>query len=347
MAAGMAQIAVIDTGIGIDEKDLPYIFDEFRQVDATTTRRYEGTGLGLAISKRLVELQGGTIWVTSEPGQGSTFTFTLPLGEPAPEGESYLASLHDTPPHGIRGPVAVVIDDSPEAVEVLRDTLASGGYHVVAAYSGADGIDLVQRTRPDIVTLDVMMPGMSGWEVLEILKSDPETEDIPVIIVSIIESQPVSLPVAADGHLTKPVDRGRLLRLLRQLHEREPVLRPILVVDDNPQDREILCTVLETERYPVIPISSGQQAIDWLRSNKAALVLLDLMMPDVSGFEVLDFIREVSSQPEIPVIVISAKDLTIQEQQFLQTRLAALIQKQGMAAQELLQRVYAALTSST
>jgi len=346
-ANGMVQISVIDSGIGIAEDDLLYIFDEFRQVDSSTTRRYEGTGLGLAITKRLVELHGGAIWVESTPGYGSTFNFTLPIAEESPDLVATDSAAFDS---GVdqNAPLVLVIDDSPEAAGLIRDTLSSSGYQVLMAHSGLKGVELAQRTRPDVITLDIMMPGMNGWEVLEALKSDPATALIPVIIVSVVESQPLSLNVFAEGHLTKPVDRARLLKTIQSLL-REPPVRPagpILVVDDSFQDREIITAVLEREQFTVEAVEGGQQAIDWLQEHTAALVLLDLMMPDLSGFDVLHYIREQSLQPNVPVIVISAKDLTPQEQTYLHSRLAEIVQKRGLRPQELIRCVQDALINT-
>jgi CheY-like chemotaxis protein len=189
-----------------------------------------------------------------------------------------------------------------------------------------------------------MMPGMNGWEVLDVLKSDPATAAIPVMIVSIIERQPVSVEVPAEGHITKPVDRSRLLDIVRQLTQSAPANHPILVVEDNPADRDILCTILRGAQYEAVPVSGGQEALAWLQEHTAALVTLDLMMPDVSGFEVLHAIREHSNQPNVPVIVVSAKELNAQELAFLHSRLVELVQKQGLHPQELLRRVRSALT---
>ncbi|MBN1964415.1 MAG: response regulator [Anaerolineae bacterium] len=340
-ARRQVRIAVSDTGIGIAPGDREMIFDEFRQVDGTATRRYEGTGLGLAITRHLVELHGGTITVDSVPGQGSTFIFTLPLAEarpaPAPDDRPVQAEGG--------GPLILVIDDSAEAAELIRDVLAAEGYHVLWARGGAEGIDLARRVRPDLVVLDIMMPDMNGWDVLKTLKSDPDTSPIPVVIVSVVERQPISVDVSADGHLSKPVERARLLDLIGTLSRVAVALpaAPILVVDDNPQDRDILCTILRGAGYTAEPVDGGQQAIERLQSGSAALVLLDLMMPEVSGFDVLHFIREQSDQPDLPVIVVSAKDLTPQEQAFLHSRLAELIRKQGLRPQELRARVRAVL----
>jgi CheY-like chemotaxis protein len=338
-ANGVVRIAVTDTGIGIAEGDIAYIFDEFRQVDGGTTRKYEGTGLGLAITRRLIEMHGGTISVESTVGHGSTFTFTLPIAPRPPESET----LDHTGTHLNGTPVAVVIDDNAEAADLIRETLARDGFYVLVTHNGADAVDLVRRVRPDVVTLDVLMSGLTGWEVLEILKSDVETAAIPVIIISMVESKPVGLDVSAEGHLTKPVDRAKLLALVNVLTRPARPTAPILVVDDSAHDREILTTVLRQEQYKVVAVEGGQEAIAWLQANSAALVVLDLMMPVVSGFDVLHFLREQSSQPHTPVIVVSAKDLTSTEQAFLNSALAALIQKQGMHPQDLLRQVRAAI----
>ena len=340
-STGTVRVAVIDTGIGIAQDAQAFIFDEFRQVDGTATRQYEGTGLGLAITKRLVEMQGGTIWVDSTAGKGSTFIFSLPIAEARPPEPAARPAEIVAPGHV--GPVAVVIDDSPEATQLIRDTLTSDGYHVLEAHSGPAGIELAQRVRPDVITLDIMMPDMNGWSVLEALRADSRTASIPVVVVSIVENRPVSLDVFANGYVAKPVDRARLLDLVRMLARGGPTTQPILVVEDNPQDREILCTILAAEHLNVIPAAGGQEAIEWLRNNTPVLVVLDLMLPDASGFDVLSLIRQQPTTASVPVIVVSAKDLTADEHAFLATRLAALIRKDGLRPQDLLQRVRTSL----
>jgi CheY-like chemotaxis protein len=179
--------------------------------------------------------------------------------------------------------------------------------------------------------------------VLETLRADPRTATIPVVVVSIVENHPVSVDVAANGYVAKPVDRARLLNLVRTLAQGGPTTQPVLVVEDNAQDRDILCTILAAEHFNVIPAAGGQEAIEWLRHNTPVLVVLDLMLPDTSGFDVLSLIRQQPMTTSVPVIVVSAKDLTADEHAFLATRLAALIRKDGLRPQDLLQRVRASL----
>jgi signal transduction histidine kinase/CheY-like chemotaxis protein len=334
--SGMVRVSVIDTGIGIKPEDMIYIFDEFRQVDGTTTRRHNGTGLGLAITKRLVEMHGGSIWVDSTPTLGSTFAFTLPVAETIP------VEVHDR--KILTGPLALVIDDSPEAAGLIRDILTTQGYKVQIAPNGQEGLALARTLHPALITLDVMMPGLKGWDVLRILKTDADTAAIPVIMISVIESKPLGLDVSANAYLTKPIDRCRLITLAHTLSAQPEY--PVLIVDDNPQDREILAAMLETEHISSQSVASGEEAIRWLREHRAALVLLDVMMPQLSGFDVLVHIREQSNQRDLPVIVVSAKDLTPQERLFLQTRLADLVQKQGLVPQKLVERTRAALASN-
>lgn len=340
---GLVQVSVQDTGIGIAAADLPIVFDEFRQVDDSPARQYEGTGLGLAISKRLVEMMGGTIWVESELGQGSTFTFTLPCMSTQPAVESVRSAEQSR----ATGKMVVVIDDNPDAANLIRDSLSEADYQVLVAHDGQSGLDLIQRTHPDLVTLDIMMAGMSGWDVLTALRSDPATAAIPVVIVSIVEEQPVGLDVAVDGHITKPVDLAQLLDLVRTLTQAIPPDDPILIVDDQAADREILTQMLEMHGFATAAVTGGQAAIDWLGQSAAALVLLDLMMPQVSGFDVLHYLRAQSPHPQTPVIVVTAKDLTRPEQEFLSRRLADLVQKDGLHPADLLHRVRSTLVAQS
>jgi signal transduction histidine kinase/CheY-like chemotaxis protein len=342
-STGTVRFSVIDTGIGIAESDLAYIFDEFRQVDGTATREYEGTGLGLAITKRLVELHGGTIWVESAVGQGTTFTFMLPLAETIPDAASGSWPDRITPLGAIDTPIAVVIDDSPEAADVIRDTLIAEGFHVLVAHSGTKGIETARRVRPDVITLDIMMPQMNGWDVLRTLKTDPKTALVPVVFVSIVEGQSPDMDVVPDGYISKPIDRARLVRMVRDLVRPLVPREPVLLVEDNPHDRDILLAILERGGLDAIPVAGGQQAVEWLSEHRASLVLLDLRMPGLDGFGVLDAIRTRSAQPDLSVIVVSAKDLSTRERQRLTQYRAIFMPKQDMHPKDLLRQIRALL----
>jgi signal transduction histidine kinase/CheY-like chemotaxis protein len=329
-------ISVADTGIGIAPENQALIFEEFRQVDSSTTREFGGTGLGLAITRRLVDMHGGRLWLKSRLGEGSTFYVALP------------ASVAQRP---VRRPAPVqdggnrrilVIDDSQEAADILSAYLSEAGYQVTYAADGATGLKLARELRPAVITTDIVMPGMTGWEVIHNLKSDPETADIPVVIVSIIDQQPMGAMLGAAAHINKPVEREALLLTVARFRSSTPAY-PILVVDDNPADREIIGEMLRAGNYSFETCEGGEQAIRWLNEHRASLVLLDLMMPQVSGFDVLAHIRQTPALNDLPVLIVSAKDLTAEEKAFLNGGIADIIQKQALAQADLRERIARAL----
>lgn len=333
-------ITVTDTGIGIAPEDHAHIFDEFRQVDNSSTREFGGTGLGLAITKRLVEMHGGRIWLKSAIGAGSTFFVALPISSKA-------AHRPQTPkpeqaPDG-DGPCVLVIDDSQEAIDILTTYLHEGGYRTAHATDGQTGIELARQLRPAVITTDILMPGMNGWEVIDRLKADPVTASIPVMIVSIIDQQPMSFPMGVAAHVSKPVERQVLLETVERLCRARALEYPILVVDDHPHDRELLSEMLRSAHYPVETCNGGQEALDWLRQQRASLVLLDLIMPEMSGFDVLTHIQQTPALSNLPVVIVSAKELTPDEEAFLKGRIADIIKKQQLQRSDLLARIARAL----
>jgi signal transduction histidine kinase/CheY-like chemotaxis protein len=332
----MVQLVIADTGIGIAPDQRDAVFAEFQQVDNSSTRRYEGTGLGMAITKRLVELHGGTIGLDSTPGQGTTFYVNLP-GIHTPQ----VLAIAPAGPQIAR--TVLVIDDHAEAVEMLSDTLGSAGYRVLHAQSGSEGLARARQLGPDLITLDVMMPGMDGWQVLRALKGDPTTRDIPVVMVSIVDNRPLALDLGAADALTKPVDQQSLVAVLGQTLRRPQADHPVLVVDDMPDDRRLLVDMLQRSGYPVHAVSGGADALTWLAHHTPSLVLLDLMMPAISGFDVLAHIRSDDRLAALPVIVITAKSLTPDEADYLAQRRADLVQKGFAGPDALLRAVQHAL----
>ncbi len=328
-------IRVVDTGIGIPPESHELIFDEFRQADSTSTREYDGTGLGLALSRHLARMQQGEITVISEPGKGSTFTLRLPLDEEE-EAESQI-----TDPSG---PLVLVIDDQPDAADLIRTHLVGAGYQVHTAQNGPDGLKLARELRPSVITLDLMMPEMDGWQVLEELRNDSTLATIPVLIVSIVDQTPVAFEMGARDYIRKPISSARLLDATRAAL-RSPTSMPILIVDDNPDARELMSTMLEGAGHRLQFASSGDDAIAWLKGNAAALVILDLKMPQVSGFEVLAYIRSESTQPDLPVIIVTSKELTSEEMAFITQRYAEVLDKPGLGKEKLLTRIERALMS--
>ena len=322
----MVSFAVSDTGIGMTEEQLGRLFQAFNQADASTTKKYGGTGLGLAITRNFCQLLGGNVTVTSKPGEGSTFTIVLPDSPVAPAP----AKATDAPPLSVEvdaAPTVLVVDDDPTARELLSANLKGAGYRLLQASSGDEALSLARSTRPDAITLDVMMPKPDGWDVLSALKADADLRDIPVVIVTMLSDRGIGLSLGAVEVLTKPVERAQLTALIHNLVRREG---PILVVEDDAGAREMIRQTIEKMSLPVAEADNGLQALGWLGEHPLpAVILLDLMMPEMDGFEVLDALAAHAQWREIPVIVITAKQLTAAERERLLGQARKVIEKGG------------------
>jgi PAS domain S-box-containing protein len=331
-------LSVTDTGIGIPADKLDRVFEEFSQADESTTRNFGGTGLGLPISRRFCQMMGGDITVTSEPGVGSTFTIELPAAVDALEAAKAMADEDEKPviPEGVH-PV-LVIDDDENAVDLLRRTLESDGLVVATASSGEEGIELAREISPSLITLDVMMPGMDGWAVLQQLKADPATADIPVMMVTISGEKEMGSTLGAVEHLTKPVDRDTLRRLVAQYAAPEGGGHA-LVVDDDEVIRSLFHKALEDDGWTVDEASNGAEALERVGSRRPDIVLLDLMMPVMDGFGFLHEFRSRFEWVSIPVIVITAKDLTDEDRAQLNGGVEHIIEKGSLTPAELLDHV--------
>ncbi len=320
----MVRFAITDTGIGMNEEQLGRLFQAFTQADASTTKKYGGTGLGLAISRRFCQLLGGDITVTSRPGEGSTFTIELPVRSdlPAPVKPAETAPVV---PEAGNAATVLIVDDNPAARELLTANLKSAGYRLVHAASGDEALALARSLRPDAITLDVMMPKPDGWDVLSALKVDPELCDIPVVMVSVAPDRGVGLSLGAADILTKPVDRARLTALVHRLVRREG---PVLVVEDDADTRDMMRHTIEKLGFSAAEAGNGRAALAWLAEHTPpAMVLLDLMMPEMDGFAFLDAIAERPEWREIPVVVVTAKQLTAVERERLSRQARNVMQK--------------------
>ena len=317
----MVRIAISDTGIGMDEEQLGRLFQAFGQVDASTTKKYGGTGLGLAITRHFCQLLRGDITVKSKPGEGSTFTITLQdLGAKPEQTADAVAGVFDTAAEVDGASTVLIVDDDPVARDLLSSSLKGKGYRIVHAGNGDEALNLARKLRPDAITLDIIMPQTDGWAVLTALKGDAELRDIPVVIVTILQDRAIGLSLGAVDFLTKPVDRARLTALLHQLLRREGL---ILLVEDESNTRAMLRQAIERMDLEVAEAVNGRGALEWLAQNQPpALILLDIMMPEMDGFEFLDAFRKHPEWQDIPVIVLTAKELTAQERERLmgQTR---------------------------
>ena len=302
--------AVSDTGIGITREQLGCLFQEFAQADVTTTREYGGTGLGLAISRRLCRMMGGDVTVASEPGKGSTFTVRLPA-ETGPRIFAAAANATDAAVMGepSRDGTVLVIDDDATARELIATHLAAKGFAVVTAASGAEGIKLARELRPLAITLDVMMPHIDGWTVLATLKSEPSLADIPVVMVTIVDEHRRGMALGAAGYLTKPIDRERLVEILSRYRAAD---RPstVLVIEDDEDQRAVFREMLSAQGWLVSEAANGCLALASLASHLPDTLLLDLMMPEMDGFQLVAVLRAHPEWRKIPVVIVTALDLT-------------------------------------
>jgi signal transduction histidine kinase/DNA-binding response OmpR family regulator len=332
--------AVSDQGIGIPPEKLEHIFEEFSQADESTTRDYGGTGLGLAITRRFCQMMGGEIDVESSLGEGSTFTIRLPLrveiaalmGQEAERA----APTPSAEPEGER--TILVVDDDPNALDLIGRTLQEAGFRVVTASDGQEALRLAQTLRPSAITLDVMMPRMDGWQVLWALKHDPGTRDIPVVMVTMTDDRDMGAALGATEFLTKPVDRQQLVSLLER-YAGQSEQRNVLVVDDNPEVREVLRRAFEQEGWTVAEAVNGREALERLEQAMPSLILLDLMMPVMDGFEFVMQVRKEPAWHAIPIVVVTAKDITDEDRQRLQGSVVGLVEKRGFGREELLEQI--------
>jgi signal transduction histidine kinase/CheY-like chemotaxis protein len=336
--------AVSDTGIGMTEEQLGRLFQEFTQADASTTRQFGGTGLGLAISRRLCRLMGGDITVTSVPGEGSTFTVRLPTeaAPPLPVVETSPAATAPAATSPAASPerrgTVLVIDDDATARELIATYLAGEGFPVETAASGVEGIKKLRELRPAAVTLDIMMPDVDGWTVLAALKGDPALADIPVVIVTIVDEQRRGIALGAAGYLTKPIDRERLIEIVSQLRVAGAPGR-VLVVEDDEDQRQLLRTILGARGWSVREAANGRLALDAITAELPDLILLDLMMPEMDGFELVAALQANAAWRAIPVVVVTALDLTAEDRQRLNGGVEHILSKHAFPPAELMARV--------
>jgi CheY-like chemotaxis protein len=344
---GAVQIAVWDTGVGIAPEDQQRIFEEFQQVGHGLAGKTEGTGLGLALTKRFVELHGGTLWVESTPGSGSTFTFTLPIaGVGTPP---VLALREDTTPEqrsktAAVSPLVLVIEDDPRAADLLHIYLTEAGYSVDIARDGEEGLAKVKQLSPDAVILDVLLPRVDGWAFLTQVKADPTTRDVPVLIASIIDQKGKGFALGAADYLVKPIQKGELLRTLGTFSLTSKVRTApvnILVIDDDPGLE--LGYSPGTGRVPVLRAYNGETGVAMAETERPDLIMLDLLMPGMNGFEVLDRLAQSPVTRQLAIIIFTVKQLTAEDKQRLQGRIAQLAHKATLSQKDVATMVKDAL----
>jgi CheY-like chemotaxis protein len=332
------RFTVTDTGIGMTLDERNKLFQEFTQADASTSRKYGGTGLGLALSRRFCRMMGGDITVVSAPGNGSVFTITLPAEVADPKAaptEVDSGALAPVPPDAKK---VVVIDDELTARDLLGRLMRAEGFHVLTAAGGEEGLRLIKAVHPDLITLDIMMPGMDGWAVLTRLKAEAETADIPVIVLTILDDKNLGYTLGAADYLTKPIDRERLGAILER-YRGAPTALNALVVDDDPAAREMLRRLLEKEGWYVAEAENGRVALERLAERIPQLVLLDLIMPEMDGFEFVAVLRKHPEWKALPILVITAKDLTPEERLRLNGYVERILQKGATTRDQLLAQI--------
>ncbi|MGL6075255.1 MAG: response regulator [Fimbriiglobus sp.] len=333
----MIEFSVADTGKGMTPEQVQRLFQRFYQADSTTTREQGGTGLGLAITQSFNELMGGEpIHVSSLPGSGSHFVIRLPAvvvpiqEHKLPTRATPTELITTTPPSGTiprpDGMTILVIDDDPMVPELMRRFLAKDGFRILSTIDGEEGLRIARESHPSAITLDVMMPGLDGWNVLAKLKADEATCDIPVVMLTIVDDRGRGFALGAADYLTKPIDWPRLNILLRKYHEAGKNA-PILVIDDDPECREMLRRFLERDERQVVEAPDGEAGLRAIAQQMPSLVLLDLMMPVLDGFGFLAELPKRFPGADVPVLVLTAKDLTAEDHARLNGRVARILEK--------------------
>lgn len=343
-------VDVLDTGIGIAPADQAEIWQEFHQIDGSLSRRYEGTGLGLAIVRRLVMLLGGSIELESRPGEGSRFTFTLPV-RLRPRGR-VIEQPERMPPSTVIAPrsistedsetaalpLVLIVDDDPEVIYILEKYLRDNGYNIATAGDGDVALEKARTLRPFAITLDIMLPGRDGWEIIQELKNDPETADIPIIVLSMLDNRELGFSLGAAEYLVKPVSRKALLDRLQQLRV-NMFLNEVLIVEDDLVEQRVLKLTLQEAGLQVTSFTSGIEALKWLDDHTPDMITLDLMMPGMDGFQVLDEIKQREHLRQVPILIITAKDILPEDRERLNHQISAIIQKGPAQRDALLQEV--------
>lgn len=327
------RIAVSDTGIGIKPQDQARVFGKFEQVDSTYGRQQKGTGLGLALTRQFVELHGGRIWIESDSvaGRGSTFLFDLPVN-PDAAGVSGLAApdrmAATYPSEGDNRPIVMVVENENKARELLTHYLSEAGYAVAHAYTGEQALQMARELSLHAIVLDILLPKKDGWDVLTELKSRPTTRDIPVVIVSITENRELGFSLGAIEYFVKPVDRERLIEVIHHARDKQGKKNfTVLVVDDEPMNVESVTHTLQSMGCSVLAAYGGQQGIDLAIQKLPDFIVLDLIMPTVTGFDVVRRLRDHPRAKDIPILILTAKDITEDDRAQLNDHVRAIVPK--------------------
>lgn len=343
------RFTVQDHGLGIKPEEVLQLFRPFHQARSGQARNAEGIGLGLAITKKLVELHSGSIWVESEWGEGTTVYFDIPMmvdgmSEQMTQAGMLLDALKRE--HAIREsgekPLALIVEDSPQAGELLRLHIESAGYRVEIASNGADAVEMAKRLRPSVITLDLILPVKDGWQVLKELKRHPLCRHIPVIIVSIIDEKSLGFSLGAVDYFVKPVNKDDLLQAMNRVHlaPRGDNSRPtILVIDDDRAATDLIQVILENEGYKVLKAYHGKEGVDIATRERPDLIILDLIMPETSGFNVAYQLKQIPATRTIPIIILTSMDIDAETQEQLGAYVASLMSKSSFTKKDLLREI--------
>ena len=337
---GLMQFSVRDSGIGIAPQHLEFVFERFTQVGENSRGLQEGTGLGLAITRRLVEAQGGKIWAESELGKGSCFSFTVPIADGAVAVAAPAASLYDEQqPRRESRPLILVVDDQAAVRELIVSCIPADEFATATAGTPAEAIAKARELRPALITLDIMLPSESGWEVLHDLKQSKETAHIPVIVVSVVDRKDLGYLLGATDYLVKPIEKEALLHALVQHLPKQRRKVKVLAVDDDPCALAAVTEVLESAGYEVWTAGGGQEAADLLVTERPDAILLDLIMPEIDGFTLLKMIRKNPQLRTVPVFILSAKNLSEAERELLQQETSGLYHKHSEWKQAFVEKI--------
>lgn len=348
--ADSLQIDVRDSGIGIAPADQERIFGEFQQVDSSVARQQTGTGLGLTLTRRFALLHNGSLTVRSEVGMGSTFRLTLPRTIGAAGTREVAAKDTPAPELGEDRPLVLVVEDHPPAAELVVRHLARGGFRAEVARTGTEAVALARELRPVAITLDILLPELDGWGVLNQLKQEESTSDIPVVVVSVVDNPDLGRALGAIDYFVKPVSAKELLNRLNRYRfgrrfGREEVR--VLVVDDEEANRRWLTEILEPAGFTVIAAKGGRDAIEFAQSGRPDLVLLDLLMPEVNGFDVVSALRATEATAAIPIMILTGKNLSKSDKRQLNGHVAAILSRGSTGSAELLEWLNQVVTEST
>jgi signal transduction histidine kinase/DNA-binding response OmpR family regulator len=346
--AGRVVITVADTGIGIAEKDIRRIFTEFQQVDSGANRTQQGTGLGLALTRSFATLHGGVVRVESQLGKGSKFTIDIPVDAPNSRATSAPAGVTEVP-GDVSVPLVLIIEDDPASAELLARQIARGGFRTKVARTGTEALAMIPKLKPDAITIDVLLPDIDGWEILKRLKNNRATSDIPTVLVTVVDNPELGSALGANDYFVKPVDAKELVQRLLTFNFKNKSggrQTSVLVIDDQAPNRDWLKHVLEPAGFKVILAAGGQEGIALARSRKPDLVMLDLVMPEVDGFDVVEALGQDEGTKGIPIMVLTAKQLTEGDVAQLSGHVTTIIERGTIGDVDLLARLVATLNKS-